>query len=185
MVVTDPWGISDPWGITYLLCVPSRWREGCGVLCSVQFVFVARAVWSKLCFCSAAAWGDCQRGVTCEGRFSESQSVWHQSPGGLAVVCSLRALWNRKSWNRWDSKICFMEVVAVVGEVTPACCPPPLSSRNYLLSSLPRTCTVTQWINTRDLLWVNSAPGNQTLFVVRWHLFSWKGTKVKKTRKAG
>lgn len=28
---------------------------------------------------------------------------------GLAVVCSLRALWNRKSWNRWDSKICFMK----------------------------------------------------------------------------
>lgn len=87
MVVTDPWGISDPWGITHLLCVPSRWRESCGVLCSVQFVFVARAVWSKLCFCSAAAWGDCQRGVTCEGRFSESQSVWHQSHGGSC--CSL------------------------------------------------------------------------------------------------
>lgn len=152
------------------------------MLCFVQLVFIARNAQSKPCFCTAAAWGDCQH--VCE----EIQWVWVgvTSPlVSLAVFCSQSCLWDQKSWNRWDSKTCFMEVVDVVGEVTPACCPPPLSSRKYWLSSLPRTCTVTQWINTRDLLWVNSAAGNQTLFVVRWHLFSWKGTKVKKTRKAG
>lgn len=159
-------------GALHTSCVYSAGKGKAVVCCALFSLCLQPGLYSLSCVSAVQqpevtvsvgwlVWGD-----------SVSPSRCDTSPlEGLAVVCSLRALWNQKSWNRWDSEICFMEVVAVVGEVTPACCPPPLSSRKYLLSSLPRTCTVTQWISTRDLLWVNSAPGNQTLFVVRWHLF--------------